>query len=91
MELPAVNQRTASEQRHSRKTAITSPKASAACVLSACILLERADSSRQEDAANASCVAFLPKTDASGMCVFCNLKVACLLRSLPDCPVLSVS
>lgn len=50
MELPAVNRRTASEQRHSRKTAITSPKASAACVLSACVLLERADSSRQEDA-----------------------------------------
>lgn len=86
MELPAVNQRTASEQRHSTKNSITSLKASAACVL-----LERADSRRQEDAANASCVAFLPKTDASGMCVFCNLKVACLLRSLPDCPVLSVS
>lgn len=28
MELPAVNQRTASEQRHSMKNVITSPKAS---------------------------------------------------------------
>lgn len=87
MELPAMNQRTTSEQRHSTKTGITSPKVSAA----ACVLLERADSRRQEDAADASCVAFLPKTDPSGMCVFCNLKVACLLRGLPDCPVLSVS